>query len=251
MFLATYGDVLTDAPLHRPGRASSARRDAAASPAGRASRRRPSTSCMSTSRRPGLGLPGRRATSTIRVNGGFFVLRQEIFDYLRGGRGPRRRRRCNAAPAATDDLAIPYDGFWRADGHAQGTGPPRGPLPARATAPGLCGADGHVATVAAPAARLAATWWSRLMLPVASRGPLASWRRRPPRRHRDRVRGALLALPRRAGHPRALRASSPGDRGRHRGARRGAAVRTDRRPSSTFALHDRAATAGCPRPGTT
>jgi len=58
------------------------------------------------------GLNGVRDTP-LRVNGGFFVFRQEIFDYLRKGEdlvdGPFQRlidRR--------QLMAFPYDGFWKA-----------------------------------------------------------------------------------------------------------------------------------------
>ena len=94
MFLANYGDVLTDAPMdqiidqflgHRRRR-----------PAARgAARRTPSTSSTSTTT---AGSPGctRSTDLPLWINGGYFVLRQEIFDYLGRGRGPGRWTRSPA-----------------------------------------------------------------------------------------------------------------------------------------------------------
>ena len=52
------------------------------------------------------------AQSSVRINGGFFVLRKEIFDYLRPGEElvmePFQR-----LMEQRELLAIPYDGFWR------------------------------------------------------------------------------------------------------------------------------------------
>jgi len=52
------------------------------------------------------------ATSTVRINGGFFALRREIFDHMMPGDD------LVAAPferlmAKKQLLAMPYDGFWR------------------------------------------------------------------------------------------------------------------------------------------
>ena len=48
----------------------------------------------------------------MRINAGFFVLRREIFDYMRPGEElvlePFERL------IASSLLAYPYDGFWRA-----------------------------------------------------------------------------------------------------------------------------------------
>ncbi|MDP9148713.1 MAG: sugar phosphate nucleotidyltransferase [Myxococcota bacterium] len=52
------------------------------------------------------------AQSAVRINGGFFVLRKEIFDYMRPGEElvlePFQR-----LMEQRELLAIPYDGFWR------------------------------------------------------------------------------------------------------------------------------------------
>jgi glucose-1-phosphate cytidylyltransferase len=52
------------------------------------------------------------AQSTVRVNAGFFVLRREIFEYMRPGEElviePFQR-----LMAERQLLAVPYDGFWR------------------------------------------------------------------------------------------------------------------------------------------
>ena len=57
----------------------------------------------------GLQLVGQ---SNVRVNGGFFVFRSEIFDYIREGEElvlePFQR-----LIAKRELLAVPYDGFWR------------------------------------------------------------------------------------------------------------------------------------------
>ena len=47
----------------------------------------------------------------LRINGGYFVLRQEIFDYLREG-DDLVMDGCVRASADGRMLAIPYDGFW-------------------------------------------------------------------------------------------------------------------------------------------
>jgi glucose-1-phosphate cytidylyltransferase len=47
----------------------------------------------------------------MRINGGYFVLRQEIFDYLSEGEDLVMDA-CVRAAADGRMLAIPYDGFW-------------------------------------------------------------------------------------------------------------------------------------------
>ena len=83
IFLANYGDVLTDAPMNdliervrrdRRGRRSSSR----------SSRRTPSTSSTSTPDGRVTGLTP-VADMSMCINGGYFVLRQGIFDYLEEG----------------------------------------------------------------------------------------------------------------------------------------------------------------------
>jgi glucose-1-phosphate cytidylyltransferase len=51
------------------------------------------------------------ADMAFRINGGYFVLRQEIFDYL----GPNEdlvMDACVGAAEAGKMRAVPYDGFW-------------------------------------------------------------------------------------------------------------------------------------------
>jgi glucose-1-phosphate cytidylyltransferase len=52
------------------------------------------------------------ARSTVRINGGFFVLRREIFDYMNPGEELVIEPFARLA-AKRQVLAIPYDGFWR------------------------------------------------------------------------------------------------------------------------------------------
>jgi glucose-1-phosphate cytidylyltransferase len=108
VFLANYGDVLTDAPLDRII-ADVEERDAVASllavipphsfhvveygPSGRV-----------------LGLTP-AAQMPLRVNGGYFVLRQRIFDYLDEGEDLVEHAFARAASHGRLE-AIPYDGFW-------------------------------------------------------------------------------------------------------------------------------------------
>lgn len=108
MFLANYSDGLSDVPL--PQQIEAFRRDGA-------------TGCF-LSVKPNLSyhfvsVDGRGrvesfrdiAQSGLRVNGGFFVFRQEIFDYIRDGEElvlePFQRLVAN-----NQLLAYPYDGFW-------------------------------------------------------------------------------------------------------------------------------------------
>jgi glucose-1-phosphate cytidylyltransferase len=108
MFLANYSDGLSDVPL--PQQIDTFRRDGA-------------IGCF-LSVKPNLSyhfvsVDGRGrvesfrdiAQSGLRVNGGFFVFRQEIFDYIRDGEElvlePFQRLVAN-----NQLLAYPYDGFW-------------------------------------------------------------------------------------------------------------------------------------------
>ena len=110
LFLAHYGDVLTDAPMNDlVGTFKGS--DAAASLLAI----RPPGSFHVVQIEDGSGLVSGFQPATdlpLRINGGFFVLRQDIFDYLNEGddlvghglvRAARQRR----------VLAIPYDGFWQ------------------------------------------------------------------------------------------------------------------------------------------
>jgi glucose-1-phosphate cytidylyltransferase len=80
VFLATYGDVLTDAPLNDLIEEFHTR-DAAAK------------------------------DLNFRINGGFFILRQEIFDYLEEGEDLVGDA-CRKAAKAGRMISLPYDGFW-------------------------------------------------------------------------------------------------------------------------------------------
>ena len=107
-FLAHYGDVLTDAPMNKIVDQVLAT-DAVASllairPPGSFHVVHTADGGRVTGFQPATELP-------LRINGGFFVLRQGIFDYLGEGEdlvtvGFER------AAAAGKVLAIPYDGFW-------------------------------------------------------------------------------------------------------------------------------------------
>ena len=46
-----------------------------------------------------------------RINGGFFILRQEIFDYLEEGEDLVGDA-CRKAAKAGRMISLPYDGFW-------------------------------------------------------------------------------------------------------------------------------------------
>jgi glucose-1-phosphate cytidylyltransferase len=52
------------------------------------------------------------ARSTVRINGGFFVLRREIFEHMNPGEELVIEPFARLA-AKRQVLAIPYDGFWR------------------------------------------------------------------------------------------------------------------------------------------
>ena len=107
-FLANYGDVLTDAPLDRivadfeNGEA-----------VGSLLAVRPQDSFHVVD----IGVENRVQGFTpvremaMRINGGYFTLRQQIFDYLQPGDDLVMDA---AAKAASDGLfqAVPYDGFW-------------------------------------------------------------------------------------------------------------------------------------------
>ena len=63
--------------------------------------------------------------SDIWINGGYFLLRREIFDYMREGEElvlePFRR-----LIEADQLMAYKHEGFWRVDGHAEGPAGARG-----------------------------------------------------------------------------------------------------------------------------
>jgi glucose-1-phosphate cytidylyltransferase len=108
VFLANYGDVLTDAPMNQiidgflPTDA-----------VGSLLAVRPQDSFHVV----GIGSDGRVsgfepvADKSFRINGGYFVLRQEIFDYM----GPDQDLVMDACVNAAADgrmRAVEYDGFW-------------------------------------------------------------------------------------------------------------------------------------------
>lgn len=110
VFLANYGDVLTDAPMNEIiGRllATDAVGSLLAVP--------PQDSFHVVDIDGNSKITGfvPVADMNMRINGGFFVLRQQIFDYLNEGEDLVM----NACVRAASDgrmLAIPYDGFWAA-----------------------------------------------------------------------------------------------------------------------------------------
>jgi glucose-1-phosphate cytidylyltransferase len=112
VFLANYGDVLTDAPLDGIiGRllASDAVGSLLAVP--------PQDSFHVVEVADAEGDDTRITGFTpvgdmrMRINGGYFVFRQEIFDYLHEG-DDLVMNACLRAAADGRMLAIPYDGFW-------------------------------------------------------------------------------------------------------------------------------------------
>ena len=108
VFLANYGDVLTDAPMN-----DIVDRLLATDAVGSLLAVQPQDSFHvvdidGQSRITGF-VPV--ADMRMRINGGYFVLRQDIFDYL--GKGEDLvMDACVRAAADGRMLAIPYDGFW-------------------------------------------------------------------------------------------------------------------------------------------
>lgn len=110
IFLAHYGDVLTDAPMNDM---IDRFRDSEAVASLMAIRPPDSfhvvqideTSSLVRGFQPAAELP-------MRINGGFFVLRQDIFDYLNEGDDLIGDGFVRAAREGRV-LAIPYDGFWQ------------------------------------------------------------------------------------------------------------------------------------------
>jgi glucose-1-phosphate cytidylyltransferase len=108
VFLANYGDVLTDAPLDEivdQVLATDAVGSLLAVP--------PEGSFHVVEIGDGSRITGFTAAveMSMRINGGYFVLRQEIFDYLREG-DDLVMDGCMRAAHDRRMLAIPYDGFW-------------------------------------------------------------------------------------------------------------------------------------------
>lgn len=110
VFLANYGDVLTDAPLD-----SIVAQLLAADAAGSLLAVRPQDSFhvvdIDDESRITDFVPV--TDMNMRMNGGYFVLRQEIFDYLNEGEDLVMNA-CMRAAAKGRMLATTYDGFWAA-----------------------------------------------------------------------------------------------------------------------------------------
>ena len=110
IFLANYGDVLTDAPVN-----DIIDEVAASDVAGSLLAVPPQDSFhvvdINSASRITAFTPA--AEMNMRINGGYFVLKQDIFEYLHEGEDLVM----NACVRAAEDgrmLAIPYDGFWAA-----------------------------------------------------------------------------------------------------------------------------------------
>lgn len=108
VFLANYGDVLTDAPMNEIIDQLMAS-DAAGSLL--AVRPQDSFHVVDIDDRARIVAFTPVADMRMRINGGYFVLRQEIFDYLDEGEDLVMDA-CVRAAADGRMLAIPYDGFW-------------------------------------------------------------------------------------------------------------------------------------------
>lgn len=108
IFLANYGDVLTDAPLDDMVKQLQNSDDVATMLAIKPQESFHVVSLSGENRVDGF-VPV--ADMDIRINGGYFVLRREIFDYLHEGEDLVMNA-CVAAAAAGRVQAYPYDGFW-------------------------------------------------------------------------------------------------------------------------------------------
>jgi len=108
IFLANYGDVLTDAPLN-----DIIDEVAASDVVGSLLAVPPQDSFhvvdIGTGSRITAFTPV--AEMNMRINGGYFVLKQDIFDYLHEGEDLVMNA-CMRAASEGRLLAIPYDGFW-------------------------------------------------------------------------------------------------------------------------------------------
>jgi glucose-1-phosphate cytidylyltransferase len=107
-FLANYGDVLTDAPLDKIIAEFLSTEDV-----GTMLAVKPQDSFHVLHLGPDDRVTGIRpvADMAMRINGGYFVLRQEIFDFLNEGEDLVMDG-CVRAAAARRLRAQPYDGFW-------------------------------------------------------------------------------------------------------------------------------------------
>ena len=108
VFLANYGDVLTDAPMNEI-----IDQTLASDVVGSLLAVKPQDSFhvvgWMPTRRSAASQPA--ADMNLRINGGYFVLRNEIFDYLNEGEDLVMDA-CRRAADVGKMLAIPYDGFW-------------------------------------------------------------------------------------------------------------------------------------------
>ena len=108
MFLANYGDTLTDAPLHELVEAFRQTDNVAAFLAVR-----PTYSVHIVESDPSGSVTAIKSIreAETRINGGYFIFRREIFDYLREGEElveePFRRLIADGRL-----MAFRYDGFW-------------------------------------------------------------------------------------------------------------------------------------------
>lgn len=108
LFLANYGDVLTDAPMDELVDSFTAT-DAVAQLLAVS----PQDSFHVVNITDGNKVTGLTPVGdmSMRINGGYFVLRQGIFDYLNEGEDLVMDG-CVRAAADGKMLAVPYDGFW-------------------------------------------------------------------------------------------------------------------------------------------
>jgi glucose-1-phosphate cytidylyltransferase len=108
MFLANYGDVLTDAPIddmvHRLRESDDVATMLAIKP-------QESFHVVSMNDKARVDGFVPVVDMDIRINGGYFVLRKEIFDFLNEGEDLVMDA-CTSAAAAGRVQAYPYDGFW-------------------------------------------------------------------------------------------------------------------------------------------
>lgn len=108
VFLANYGDVLTDAPMNDIV-SDFLETDAA----GTLLAVKPQDSFHVVQIEDGNKVTGLEAVAdmAMRINGGYFVLRQSIFEYLNEDEDLVMNA-CVRAAADGRMLAVPYDGFW-------------------------------------------------------------------------------------------------------------------------------------------
>jgi glucose-1-phosphate cytidylyltransferase len=108
MFLAHYGDVLTDAPMN-----DIVARFADSGAIGSLLAVKPTGSFHLIETDDDGRVSGFRSAATLpmRINGGFFVFRREIFDYIDEGEDLLTES-CLKVAQQGRMLAIPFDGFW-------------------------------------------------------------------------------------------------------------------------------------------